>query len=100
MSYNLTSISDNMTGGLSFVQGVNSVLMDGMLGVLFLLIVGGISLLTFLSTTNDFGRSLLATAFICFGLSLLLVAMSLIPMFAVWVCVILLGVGFVIVWKQ
>lgn len=89
MSYNLTAIMANSTGMVGFVQGVNDVLMFGMLGI-FLLI--GITLLTFIAfiqATNDTNRALAASSFIAFGLAIMLKALALIPSLALYIALIL-----------
>jgi hypothetical protein len=93
MSYNLSAISANTTGMLGFFKGVNNVLMFGWLGVLFLLVIGLICFMAFMVSTNDVRKSFIATSFISFGLSIFLRAMSLVPDFALYVCLVLSAIS-------
>ena len=97
MSYNMSAIAGNNSGMLGFIKGVNTVLMFGWLGILFLLIITFISFMAFMVTTNDVRKSFMATTFIGFGLSLLLRAMSLVPDLAVFVC--LVGAAVSVAWS-
>jgi len=77
MAYNLTAIGENSSTVLGFIQGVDNILLFNWLGVMLLL---GISIIIFTSLlfrTNDMTASLGATAFISFGLSIMLAAMQL-----------------------
>lgn len=80
MVYNLTGIiAANSTGMLGLVQGVNNTLSLGWLGTFFLLGVTAIFYMSFIfKTDGDVPKSLAATSFICFILTLLLVAVDLI----------------------
>jgi len=77
MSYNLTSIAVNSTGMLTFMQSVNTVLLGGWMGVLILIGVCSSLGLAFYYMSQDIGRTVAATSFIAFGLSIFLRAMSL-----------------------
>ena len=81
--YNLTNISQNMTGLLSLTQAVNDTLMLGWLGTLFLIGIAVVMLLSFLFMTGDVKRSIAATSFLSFGLALFLRALSLVPDMAI-----------------
>ena len=89
MTYNLTNITASGNGGLlAMTQGVNTTLVGGFLGILILIMLGTIFFMHFMYRTNDPGRSLGASAFICFGLSILLRAVNLIPDMAMFICLI------------
>jgi len=80
MSYNLTALGSNSTGLLSLAQNINSILMFGLLGTMFLLSFSAIVFMSFLFTTGDGQKALLGTSWIAFTLSIFLLAMNLIPL--------------------
>jgi hypothetical protein len=77
MSYNLSIIADNSTTMLGFTQGVNTVLMQDMMGVILLVGLTLVCLLAFMFSTNDAKKSVAASAFIAFLLSIFIRAMGL-----------------------
>ena len=85
MAYNLTNITTSGDGILGFTQGVNSTLLGGWLGILILIMLGTVFFMHFMYRTNDPQRSLGASAFLCFGLSILLRAVNLIPDMAMFI---------------
>jgi len=91
MAYNITGIIDNSTGFLSLVQGVNTGIMFGYLGILILLIIFSVSLMAFLLGTDEAGKSFIAASFIAFGMSMLLRAVDLVPNIALFITLILLA---------
>ena len=88
MVYNMSSIATNTTGMLSFMQGVNNVLMFGWLGIIMLLVITAITFMAFIVSTNDARKALMGSSFIAFTLSLFLKAMGLIPNMAIFACLI------------
>ena len=78
MPYNLTAIADNTTGLLGFVQGVNTVLLDGWLGLLFMIGVLVVLFIAFKQGSGDTKKAFVATSFIMFGLTIMLRAIDLI----------------------
>ena len=88
MTYNLSNITSNGNGLLGMTQGVNTVLVGGWLGILILVALGTVFFMHFMYRTNDAARSLGASAFLCFGLSIILRAINLIPDMAMFVCLI------------
>lgn len=70
MTYNLTAVGSNATGALGLFQGVNDHILDGMLGLMILLVVSIVAFMAFLASTGDPKRSILASSFIFFTLSL------------------------------
>jgi len=101
MVYNITGIvSGNETTLLTLIQGVNTNLMDGWLGILFLI---GISIVFFISivfTTNDPGKAAIATSFISFSLALSMLAFELIPPLALFITLILTATMVAISWPK
>jgi len=87
--YNLSNVTGAGHGILGFTQGVNTVLVGGWLGILILIMAGVIFFMHFMYRTNDPGRSIGAASFICFGLSIILRAVNLIPDMAMFICLIL-----------
>jgi hypothetical protein len=87
MTYNLTSI--NNTDLLSITQGVNTVLMEGQLGLLLLIGIGIILMSSlYWSTRGDWKASMTATMFILFLLSILLRAVSLVNTTVIFVTLV------------
>jgi len=76
LTYNLTPIG-NSTGILELFTLVNTELMFGYFGLLILIIITGISLMGFLASTNDAGKSVAASSFIAAVMSLFLAGMGL-----------------------
>ena len=64
MVYNLTQIAANSTSYVGFVQGINSELMLGWGGIVLLVGLYVVMFLGFLYSTNNGGKSLIATSFI------------------------------------
>ena len=89
VGYNLTNVSQYGHGVLGFTQGVNQEIMGGWLGILILCMLTGVFFIHFIYKTNDPGRSLGATAFLCFGLSILLRAVNLLPDLAMFIALII-----------
>jgi len=88
MSYNLTAISENATGLLSLMQGVNEVLLFGYLGALMLLSLTVVFGTSFYFATQDIAQTVGATSAIMFLLASMLAAMGLLS--ALWVFVTLI----------
>ena len=77
--YNLSAIMDsNQSGLLDFVTDVNSVLMYGWLGDLFLMGLTIILFTSFWLSTADISKSTMGTFFIVFVLSISMVALGLV----------------------
>ena len=88
MSYNLSNISTNGHGLLGMTQGVNDTLTFGWLGIMILFALGTVFFMHFMYRTNDTARSLGASAFLCFGLSILLRAVGLVNDMTMFICLI------------
>lgn len=88
MTYNLTAIGSNTTGLLGFIQGVNSTLMFGWLGILMLMAITTICFIAFMTTTQDARRAIGASSFVAFGSSIFLRAMGLIPDLALFIALV------------
>lgn len=76
--YNISQVA-NSSGVLEFVQNVNSLLMDNWYGTLILIAIFGILLIAFLTKTNNARIAFAASSFICFGLSIFLRTLELVP---------------------
>lgn len=100
MPYNITGIASNGTTVLGFVQGVNDVLMFGWLGTFFLIGISMVIMFALLVSTQDVKRSLAATSFLTFTLSLFMAAMDLIPNLALYITLILCGIIVATSWKR
>ena len=92
--YNLTKIvAGNDTGLLTLVQGVNTELMNGLLGVMFLIGVSIVMLIAFILTTNDVGKSVSSIAFIAFSLAVSLTAIELMSPLGLLATLIIAGIS-------
>lgn len=98
MAYNVSWIA-NSSGPLQLLQRVNSELMFNHFGHLALITIGVILLTTFILKTNNTNKSFAATSFICFGLCMLLRAMSLVSDWALFVTLILAAGSIVLIKK-
>jgi len=85
---------------LTFVQGVNDVLVFGWLGVLLLVGICVVIFGSFIFMTQDTARSMTATSFIAFGLAILLAALNLIPNIALFITLIVAGVTLALTWPK
>lgn len=98
--YNLTSIvAGNDTTFLSFTQGVNTVLMNDMLGALFLGGIGVVLFTSFIFIGVSFPKAILATSFISFNLSLILVAVNLLNPIALYITLIATIISVALSWE-
>ena len=90
--YDLVSIG-NQTSPVAFIQKVNSDLLFGWFGTLIISIIFGVLFMAFLQKGNPVGSSLAATSFICWGLSVFLLALGLVPNVIVFTLLILTAVS-------
>lgn len=99
--YNMTKLLvENDTSFLTFTQQVNNVLVAGFLGDIFLI---GIFLVIFIGTifsTNDASKALISSCFVCFVLSLSLVALSLAHVLAIFISLAGLAAGLAMSFKN
>lgn len=95
MAYDLINIT-NTSGVLGFVQQTNTILMNGWMGVVFLMVIAAVTFMGFLHSTRDVRKAAMGSSFISLTLSLLLLTVSLVPFTAFLVALILtaLSVGF------
>jgi len=101
MVYNLTGIvAGNETGLLTFIQGVNTELMGGLLGALFLIGITIVLFTSFILTTNDVGKSVSGSAFIAFTLALSLTALDLLSPLGLFITLIIAGVSIATTWNR
>lgn len=100
MSYNLTEIGAGSSGMLGFIQGVDTVLMFGWLGTLFLIGLSIVMLSSFMWVTNDSSKSIAATSFLIFSLSILFRAMSLISNRILFVIFIVCAGAIALIWPR
>ena len=92
MVYNLTFVT-NSTGILQFTQRVNSELMAGWLGTLIIIIIFSILLISILARSNNARQAFAAASFICFGLSMFLRALDLVPNLAIFAFLMMAAFG-------
>ncbi len=100
VGYNMTSIiSGNETSLLTFTQGINDVLLGGWLGTLFMIGLAFILFISFQITTQDVKKSIAATSFICFSLSLTLTGLGLMPPLAIFLTLIISAIAVAMSWN-
>jgi hypothetical protein len=85
--YNLTLISQS-NNTVDFMQNINTVLVDGWLGIIILGVLYSILYIAFIFATGQPVKSFTGASFICFGISLMLLIMGLVPVLAVWVMLV------------
>lgn len=100
MSYNLTDIAANSTGILDFTQSVNSVLMFGWLGTIFLFGLGSVMFMGFMWVTNDTSKAATATAFLMIGIGIIFRGLELISNTALFIIVILGAATVAALWNR
>lgn len=86
--YNMTEIGQNSSSVIGFVSAINESLMQGMLGVMFIIAVTTILLFAFLTSTNNMKISMTAASFIAGALALLMKSLNLIPDLALFIILI------------
>jgi hypothetical protein len=91
MAYNLTNISGNETGLLSIFQGVNNNIMGGSFGNLMILGIWAVMYTAILVNTGDHVKAGMTSFFICFVLSLSLLAIDLVA--PIFMFILLIGLG-------
>jgi hypothetical protein len=99
MPYNMSYVG-NSTDLLTLTQRVNETLMLDMLGVLFLMAVFCVAFIAFYQSTLQSGKAFLASSFICAMLSILLMAVSLLPAWAVFLAWTSTAIGLALVWRE
>ena len=98
--YKLTGIAQNATGVVGFFRGVNDVLMFGWLGALLLIGMFFVTFIMFVRVTGNTGKSLTASSFICFGLALIMRAMSLVSDTVMFISLVLLAGVIAFTWRS
>ena len=99
ITYNLTLVAGNSTTFLGYIQGVNSELMRGWLGILILLSLFFIVFIAFMQSTGNTSKSLAGASFIAFGLAIMLKILGLIPNLALFITLIAAGACIGLIWK-
>lgn len=92
MVYNLTGMSENVTGFGSFLAGTSDVLLGGWLGTLIIIGVGAIMLINMTYKTTNVNNALMVTLFVCFIISVLFRIIGLSGDLLVFI--LLIGLGF------
>lgn len=99
--YNVTGIvAGNNSGLLSIIQGVNTNLMGGWLGGIFLIGLYIVFLTSFMFTTQDFGKSVAAASFIIFTLALSFTAINLLSPLGLFITMILAAISVATTWNK
>jgi len=100
MTYNITSIGENTTGIVTFMQGINTGLMFGWLGILLLIGLATITFLAFIFATSDGKKAILGTTSLSFLYALGLRGMELLPDLAIFVALIAWAASVAFMWKE
>ena len=101
MTYNLTGMASNVTSLSTFIQGVNTTLMGGWFGTIFLMGMFGVLFGSFMFTTSgDVAKSMSGSLFLCFVGAIFLRALDLVPNLAIYVTLIGLAVSLALTWKE
>ena len=100
VGYNLTTIADNSTSIVGYVQGINESLMLGWLGTIFLMSFFVILIIAFYGGTKDIPKSLSAASFIIFILAIFLRALSLIDARTLYIALIFSAIIIAFAWKK
>jgi len=100
MSFNLTNIANNASDIGQLVVGVSNELTGGWAGPIFLMGLAAVMAMAFFQQTGDWSRSILATSVISFGLTMLLVAIGLMPEKGLIICLIASALGVAFTWKK
>ncbi len=98
MAYNLSHI--NGSDVVVFTQTVNTVLLDGWLGILFLIAVFVVTLLGHFFSTNDVGKAAVASSLFTFIIAVLFRAMDLVPNLALFITLILFAISVALTWDR
>lgn len=96
--YNLTAI--NTTNIVTFIQGENTVLLGGMLGIILLFGLAIIMFMMFFRAIGTTGKAMTATAFVTFILSILLRTLQLIDDTTIYVTLFVLAAAVAITWNS
>lgn len=100
MSYNLTAVSTNATTLLGFTQGVNTYLLDGFLGFMFLTGVFIILMIAFTRITDSASKSATVASFIVAVLCFILRIINLVSDKMLFGFVVLSAATVAITWKK
>lgn len=102
MYYNLTEIvgTGNETSILSFTQGVNTILMKDMLGIMILIGLWFVVFISVMVASNDGVKASLTAGFITFSLALSLVSIGLAPGFALFLPLIVTAITVALSWGK
>jgi len=101
MTYNLTAMQ-NITGMLDFVQKVDNHIFcagagcggdGGLLGAVMLGIIFAVLMINFISNGRGLNSSLTAASFICFIIGMLFFLMEIIAPLAIYITILLWGIG-------
>jgi len=96
-AYNL-SIAGNSTGIVDLIHTVNSELMFDFYGIGILLSIFLILFFAFYTSTGgNATKALAGTSFICFGLSMLMIILDLIPNYVMYITLIMAAISIVFI---
>jgi hypothetical protein len=99
VGYNLTTIAESQ-GILELLTNTSHILLQDMLGILFLLVIFFVSLIAFYVSTSQTGKSLGGASFITFVFSILLVAVELAPPITIFITLIATAASLAFNWKE
>lgn len=94
----MTAVANNSTSILGLMQVVNTILAEGYLGIIIMIIVFAACFFNLMFTTNDIRRALMPSTIITFVVALMLRAGDLIPDIALYVALVSMAVTVSIGW--
>ena len=97
--YNLTNVTSGNTSILTFTQGVNNVLMHGMLGIMMLVGLWAVIFISIMASSNDATKASLTSSFIVFSLAIALAALNLVPTLAIFIPLIVVAITVALSWR-
>ena len=100
MVYNLTGIGTNTTSLVTLVQGVNENLMQGWLGILFIIGIATIAFIAFQTNTGDVKRSFTVSTFIAFSISIMFMAVGLINALTLYISLAMVAIALALSYRS
>lgn len=97
--YNLTNFTGNETGLLTVTQAVNSNIMGGMLGNLFMIGIAVVIYIAIILSSGDNVKAGMTTGFIGFVLSLSLLAVDLVHPLLPYAFLMISAIHIALAWK-
>ena len=84
--YNLTMAGNATDGYVQLMQSVNNNILGGLYGFMIMLTIGLIAYMAFMVGTAHSGKSMAGALFVSFAVGILLLAMDILPSWAIYGC--------------